>query len=177
MADGSIEMNGNPRDLFTEANFRKFERSWDDGRVATAFFRGTATGGGTTVDNNQRLKVASLYHEWKDDEVKGGEEPYLDAAIVGWNRKFCYATLRKTFKGQLTLCFVTRFSKVRDKKIADGPMTFLRTFTMKTAVVNHLITTGRSHQLTFYFKTYRSLEFWFHCRTSPLYSHLRTIKV
>ena len=31
---------GKPRDLFTEANFRKFERSWDDGRVATAFFRG-----------------------------------------------------------------------------------------------------------------------------------------
>lgn len=30
-------------DLFTEENFRKFERSWDDGRVATAFFRGTAT--------------------------------------------------------------------------------------------------------------------------------------
>jgi len=65
---GEIEMNGNPRyvvasllcifarnssltiwlyfscsDLFMEDNFRKFERSWDDGRVATAFFRGTAT--------------------------------------------------------------------------------------------------------------------------------------
>jgi hypothetical protein len=86
--DGSITMNGNPRDLFTEANFRKFERAWDDGRVATAFFRGTATGGGTTVDDNQRLKVASLSHSWKDDPVKGGEEPYLDAAIVGWNSTF-----------------------------------------------------------------------------------------
>jgi hypothetical protein len=82
---GNVEINGNPRDLFTEANFRKFERGWDDGRVATAFFRGTATGGGTTIDNNQRLKVAYLSHEWKDDEVKGGKEPYLDAAIVGWN--------------------------------------------------------------------------------------------
>lgn len=84
---GEIEMNGNPRDLFTEGNFRKFERSWDDGRVATAFFRGTATGGGTTVENNQRLKVAALSYEWRDDPVKGGDEPYLDAAIVGWNRK------------------------------------------------------------------------------------------
>lgn len=89
-----------PRDLFTEANFRKFERGWDDGRVATAFFRGTATGGGTKIDNNQRLMVAHLSHIWKDDPVKGGEEPYLNAAIVGWN--------------------------LRDKKVADSPMTFLR---------------------------------------------------
>lgn len=90
----------NPRDLFTEANFRKFERGWDDGRVATAFFRGTATGGGTSIDNNQRVKVAHLSHQWKDDPEKGGEEPFLDAAIVGWNK--------------------------RDKKIAECPMTFLR---------------------------------------------------
>lgn len=89
----------NPRDLFTEANFRKFERGWDDGRVETAFFRGTATGGGTTIENNQRLMVAHLSHVWKDDPEKGGEEPFLNAAIVGWN--------------------------LRDKKIADRPMTFL----------------------------------------------------
>jgi hypothetical protein len=91
---------GNPRDLFTEANFRKFQRGWDDGRVATAFFRGTATGGGTTIDNNQRVKGAYLSHKWKDDPEKGGEEPFLDAAIVGWN--------------------------LRDKKVAEKPMTFLR---------------------------------------------------
>ena len=91
---------GNPRDLFTEANFRKFERGWDEGRVATAFFRGTATGGGTTIHNNQRLMVAHLSHEWKNDPEKGGEEPFLDAAIVGWN--------------------------LRDKKVAENPMTFLR---------------------------------------------------
>ena len=97
---GNAIFDGNPRDLFTEANFRKFERGWDDNRVATAFFRGTATGGGTTADNNQRIKVALLSHQWKDDPEKGGEEPFLDAAIVGWN--------------------------LRDKKTADGPMTFLR---------------------------------------------------
>lgn len=91
---------GNPRDLFTEANFRKFERGWDEDRVATAFFRGTATGGGTTIENNQRLKVAHLSHLWKDDPEKGGKEPFLNAAIVGWN--------------------------LRDKKTADHPMTFLR---------------------------------------------------
>ena len=109
-----IELNGNPRDLFTEANFRKFERTWEDNRVATAFFRGTATGGGTTVDNNQRLKVASLCHEWKDDPVKGGTEPYLDAAIVGWN--------------------------LRDKKIAEGPMTFLRASTFPFTAGKHHFT-------------------------------------
>ena len=102
--DGSVELNGNPRDLFTETNFRKFDRPWEGNekgpRVATAFFRGTATGGGTTVDNNQRLKITALAHEWKNDPEKGGEEPFLDAAIVGWN--------------------------LRDKKLCDGPMTFLR---------------------------------------------------
>jgi len=87
-ADGSIVMNGDPRDLFTEANFRKFERAWDDGRVPTAFFRGTATGGGTTIETNQRLKVAYLSHIWKDDPVKGGDTPYLDGALVGWNCTF-----------------------------------------------------------------------------------------
>ena len=44
--------------------------------------------------------VAHLSHLWKDDPVKGGEEPYLNAAIVGWN--------------------------LRDKKVAESPMTFLR---------------------------------------------------
>mmetsp|Transcript_29881 Transcript_29881/g.50865 ORF Transcript_29881/g.50865 Transcript_29881/m.50865 type:complete len:687 (-) Transcript_29881:112-2172(-) len=98
--DGNAVFAGKPRDLFTEGNFRKFERSWDDGRVATAFFRGTATGGGTTIHNNQRLMVAHLGHIWKDDPEKGGDEPFVDAAIVGWN--------------------------MRDKKTADSPMTFLR---------------------------------------------------
>ena len=61
---------------------------------------GTATGGGTTIHNNQRLMIAHLCNSWKDDAEKGGDEPFLDAAIVGWN--------------------------MRDKKTADGPMTFLR---------------------------------------------------
>jgi hypothetical protein len=95
-----VKFSSTPRDLFTEENFRKFERKWDDNRVATAFFRGTATGGGTTIDDNQRLKVAWYSHKWKDDPEKGGDEPFLDAAIVGWN--------------------------LRDKKIASKPMTFLR---------------------------------------------------
>jgi hypothetical protein len=99
-SEGKAIFDSVPRDLFTEENFRKFERKWDDNRVATAFFRGTATGGGTKIENNQRLHLANLSYKWKDDPIKGGEEPYLDAAIVGWN--------------------------MRDKKIASKPVTFLR---------------------------------------------------
>lgn len=109
---GRATFSSNPRDLFTEGNFRKFERGWDENRVATAFFRGTATGGGTNINNNQRLMVAHYSHEWKDDPVKGGEEPYLDAAIVGWN--------------------------LRDKKIADKPMSFLR-------AIDFPFTAGKHH--------------------------------
>lgn len=126
--EGNAVMSAQPRDLFTEENFRKFERSWDDGRIPTAFFRGelhlmkcfvstlnerrdgfhsmistntgTATGGGTTIHTNQRLMVAHLGNLWKTDPEKGGDVPFVDAAIVGWN--------------------------MRDKKTADGPMTFLR---------------------------------------------------
>jgi len=104
---GKVIFDSNPRDLFTEENFRKFERTWEDDRVPTAFFRGTATGGGTTIDNNQRLMVAHLSHAWKNDAEKGEQDangnpqpPFLDAAIVGWN--------------------------LRDKKTAHSPMTFLR---------------------------------------------------
>jgi len=115
---GRAKFSSNPRDLFTEENFRKFERGWDEppprNRVATAFFRGTATGGGTTIENNQRLKVAYLSHEWKDDKEKGGEEPFLDAAIVGWN--------------------------MRDKKTAAGPMTFLRATNFKFTAGKHHFT-------------------------------------
>ena len=105
---------GNPRDLFTEANFRKFERGWDDNRVHTAFFRGTATGGGTTIDNNQRLKVTYLSNKWKNDPEKGGEEPYLNAEIVGWN--------------------------LRDKKTAEHPMTFLRSKNFEFTAGRHHFT-------------------------------------
>jgi hypothetical protein len=55
---------------------------------------------GTTIDNNQRLKVAHVSLIWKDDPEKSGKVPFLNTAIVGGN--------------------------LRDKKVAQGPMTFLR---------------------------------------------------
>ena len=94
----------NPRDLFTAANLKKFDTPWEK-KVNTAFFRGTATGGGTSVDTNQRLKAAQLCWDWEQKQKKlnsskTGTVPYLDAKITGWN--------------------------FRDKKIASRKMTFLR---------------------------------------------------
>lgn len=87
-----------PRDLFTSANLQKFSCSWDD-KLPTAFFRGTATGGGTTAETNQRLHLAQLSHDWGSDEnlIMNG---YLDAQITGWN--------------------------MRDKKTASSKMTYVR---------------------------------------------------
>jgi Glycosyl transferase family 90 len=92
-----------PRDLFTKDNLKKFERPWDE-KVPTAFFRGTATGGGVTIETNQRLYAAHLSYIWhnnsKTDPNVVESYPYLDAKITGWN--------------------------LRDKKISSGKMTFLR---------------------------------------------------
>lgn len=94
----------NPRDLFTDENFRKFERPWES-KKPTALFRGTATGGGTTEQTNQRVRAAALSHRWKSDNRFNGEStgghPFLDAAITGWN--------------------------LRDKKICGQPMGFVKT--------------------------------------------------
>ncbi|RLN89447.1 hypothetical protein BBJ28_00013828, partial [Nothophytophthora sp. Chile5] len=102
------------RDLFTASNFRKFYKPWEE-KVNTAFFRGSATGGGTTVETNQRLHLAHLSNTWKNDPALNGEAdgeqqqggegpmelvPLLNAEVTTWN--------------------------LRDKKIAGKPMTFLR---------------------------------------------------
>ena len=92
----------NPRELFTSANLKKFDCSFDD-KVPTAFFRGTATGGGVTIETNQRLHLAHLSHQWEKQmniEESVPLVPKLDAKITGWNP--------------------------RDKKIAGSSMTFIR---------------------------------------------------
>ena len=72
-----------PRDLFTSDNLKKFEYPWED-KVPTAFFRGTATGGGVTAETNQRIHIAQLSYEW-DHYGVNPMEPYLDAKLTGWN--------------------------------------------------------------------------------------------
>jgi hypothetical protein len=76
-----VRLRDIPCDSITTENIEKYDCDWND-KVETAFFRGSATGGGTTMENNQRLKLAYLSHEWKDDSVKGGLHPYLDAALT-----------------------------------------------------------------------------------------------
>jgi hypothetical protein len=106
--------------LFTSTNLKKFEKPWSE-KVPVAFFRGSATGGGVTCETNQRLRVAEIDFLWSQHpDVNGSNHhqngnngnnnnninnnnnngyPFLDAKIVGWN--------------------------MRDKKIAQGRMTFI----------------------------------------------------
>jgi hypothetical protein len=72
---------------------------------------GTATGGGVTIETNQRLNLSHLSHEWsKMPKLQGklgkgigfsnDDYPYLDAKITAWN--------------------------LRDKKISNSKMKFLQ---------------------------------------------------
>lgn len=106
--NGVAVFDSKPRDLFTDVNFQQFERTWEDDRRNTAFFRGTATGGGVTIETNQRLKLAHLSHSWEQEPTTQG---LLDAKLVGWN--------------------------VRDKKIATSAMTFVRPDTFQFDAGKH----------------------------------------
>lgn len=82
----------NSRDLFSETSEHV---EWEK-KKKIAFFRGTATGGGTTPENNQRLKIAQLCFEWNNNK----DNDILDAKLTGWNP--------------------------RDKKIASSDLTYIR---------------------------------------------------
>eukprot|EP00516_Mucochytrium_quahogii_P001474 CAMPEP_0203747012 /NCGR_PEP_ID=MMETSP0098-20131031/2271_1 /ASSEMBLY_ACC=CAM_ASM_000208 /TAXON_ID=96639 /ORGANISM=" , Strain NY0313808BC1" /LENGTH=667 /DNA_ID=CAMNT_0050635293 /DNA_START=2757 /DNA_END=4760 /DNA_ORIENTATION=+ len=88
-----------PRDLYLKENFQKFHVEWED-KKDTAFFRGNATGGGTTPETNQRIHVAQICQEWKRSGVNRKNPPLLDAGITNYN--------------------------VRDKKLFGQPMRFTR---------------------------------------------------
>ena len=118
------------RDLFTASNFCKFDQPWQD-KVDTAFFRGTATGGGTIIETNQRLHLAHLSNLWKkqeEDEMEKNNRVslpslkipilLLDAEITAWN--------------------------LRDKKIARHPMTFVRKQRFE------IISAGKHHYIPMY---------------------------
>jgi len=88
-----------PRDLYLQENFEKFYQPWE-AKVNTAFFRGTATGGGTTPETNQRIAVAKLCEKWNSEQSNGDGVKLLDAGVTGFN--------------------------VRDKKLVGQPMRFTR---------------------------------------------------
>lgn len=74
------------------ALFRTGGPAWHE-RVPTAVFRGRATGGGTTPDDNQRLALAALATRWaaaghayaRGNAVDG--YAYLDAGITAWDTR------------------------------------------------------------------------------------------
>jgi len=92
--DGRVELDATPRDLFTQAQFAKFDAAWGD-KAETAFFRGTATGGGVAPETNQRLALAALHARWteagaprtgrdrRDRRDGSGEVKLLDAKLTG----------------------------------------------------------------------------------------------
>jgi len=68
-------------------------------RTPTAFFRGTATGGGVTPETNQRIHLALLSQQWNAPGTSGFSRfgackgnaagdgvSFLDAGLVSWNR-------------------------------------------------------------------------------------------
>lgn len=73
------------RDTFTSENWRQKVDAipWSE-KVETAVFRGSATGAGVTVDDNQRLHIALLSHCWSLDPAK---RDLLDAGITSWNMR------------------------------------------------------------------------------------------
>ena len=80
------------------------QHEWKD-KINTAFFRGTATGSGTKINNNQRLQLAFLSSIWKKDVRYNENNPvdrtlYLNAGVSSWN--------------------------IRDKKEFGEKMTFIR---------------------------------------------------
>lgn len=56
-----------------------FNIKWDD-KIPTAIFRGSSTGSGVTIEKNQRLKLAYLSYNQKENDI-----PYLNAGITKWN--------------------------------------------------------------------------------------------
>lgn len=75
-----------PRDLFTAANLKKFEVPWGE-KVPTAFFRGTATGGGVTALSNQRLRAAQISYTWNSTSDYPNLSGRMGSGILGSKSK------------------------------------------------------------------------------------------
>jgi len=93
-----------PSDLYLKENFDKFHVEWQE-KQNTCFFRGNATGGGTTPETNQRIHLAQVCRDW-DREGKNGnlKEKLLDAGFTNYNvrdKKLFGEPMRFTKKDQL----------------------------------------------------------------------------
>jgi hypothetical protein len=91
-------------DLRSASNRSAHDVEWSE-RVATAIFRGNATGPGVTPHTNQRLALAELSFKWAHDPLLADGNPvdgvrFLDAGVVGIN--------------------------LRDRKMKGRPMTYIK---------------------------------------------------
>ncbi|GBG26801.1 Protein O-glucosyltransferase 1 [Hondaea fermentalgiana] len=112
--DGRTRDLRKPGDMFLKDNFEKFHKDWSE-KVNTCFFRGNATGGGTTPETNQRLRLSKLCSEWKltGTNSRGpADPPLLDAGFIKEN--------------------------VRDKKLFGEPMRFTRKEELGVSGVNYV---------------------------------------
>lgn len=103
-------------DNYSSAKQKDYVCAWED-RIATAFFRGSGTGGGVTIKDNQRLRLADISYAWRSDPRYNNRNPidgvaFLDAGVVTWN--------------------------IRDKKMPGGPMTYLRESDFKFKTVGRV---------------------------------------
>ena len=76
-------------DLFSSFNYTQHYVPWSQ-RIATAFFRGNATGSGVKPETNQRIRLAQLSHDWGEIPKYNAMNPidqtmFLDAGLTSWN--------------------------------------------------------------------------------------------
>ena len=86
-------------EMYTKSNSASADATPWESRTPTAFFRGTATGGGVSTATNQRLEAARLSQLWAaapppvsgdegeraSDYSDTSEPPLLDAELTSWN--------------------------------------------------------------------------------------------
>jgi hypothetical protein len=85
--------------------WKKINLDWDS-KKPICIFRGSATGCGITVDNNMRLKAASLSIQYPK---------LLDAAITNWNSR-----MKKYINQPISVIDPSSFDfKLSEKKITD----------------------------------------------------------
>ncbi len=92
-----------------QVNIKK--KKWED-KIATAIFRGSATGCGITNESNQRLKIAYLSKQWITDNNYNENNnidkvKFLNAGITGFNRRD-----KKDYNKLVDQIYTKKFDKV-----------------------------------------------------------------
>lgn len=97
---GDVNISEKPIDRYSNINYEKYKNiRWRD-KKNVAFFRGSSTQG-SSLETNQRLKLAKISYEYNNNSTEPKEGSILNSAIVTYN--------------------------IRDKKTGpDAPVTFTK---------------------------------------------------